>query len=326
MWQGRTSETCATCTRAFGALAIPVQADDIVKARTLRQMPELPEIETIKNELSPRITGEWFTDTIILDQKILAGGSVDELRDGLIGRRIESLARRGKYLILHLSSDTALIMHLRMTGALLLNPSEIDRYARAVFVFGNGCRLVFRDQRRFGLVWLVDDANTVVGRLGPEPLEQDFTPDLLEQRLSRRHIPVKAALLDQRIVAGIGNMYADESLFAARIHPLRRASDLSAAEVRTLYDCICRVLRTAIDCKGASVDTYVLPDGEAGTAHCDFKVAHKGGRPCPVCENTIERVPIQNRGSCFCPTCQPLAQEHHGSDGDGPLPSAGSDA
>ncbi len=272
-------------------------------------MPELPEIETIKNELSPRITGQCFTDAVILDQKILAGGSVDELRDGLIGRCIETLARRGKYLILHLSGDVSLIMHLRMTGALLLNPSEIDSYARAVLVLGNGCRLVFRDQRRFGLIWLVDDAKTVIGRLGPEPLEQDFTPDLLEQKLSRRHIPVKAALLDQRIVAGIGNMYADESLFAAHIHPLRRASELSAEEVCRLYQCICSILRTAIECKGASVDTYVLPDGEAGTAHCEFKVAHRGGKACAVCGGIIERVPIQNRGSYFCPGCQPLCTD-----------------
>ncbi len=306
MWQRKMSETCAARTRVFGALAIPVQADDVVKARTLRQMPELPEIETIKNELSPWIIGQAFTDICIYDAKIVASRSPDQLRRDLVGQIIECLSRRGKYLLFGLSSGRVLIMHLRMTGSLLLDRGQDERYVRAAFCFSSGHRLLFRDSRRFGLVWLVDNADAVVGKLGPEPLAADFSPVDLRAKLSRRSIPVKAALLDQRIVAGIGNMYADESLFAAHVHPLRRASDLSAEEVRTLYDCICRVLRTAIDCKGASVDTYVLPDGEAGTAHCEFKVAHRGGRPCPVCRNTIERVPIQNRGSCFCPTCQPF--------------------
>jgi formamidopyrimidine-DNA glycosylase len=198
-----------------------------------------------------------------------------------------------------------------MTGSLLLNPKEVERYARAVFHLSNGHRFVFRDRRRLGLMWLVDDASAVVGKLGPEPLDKSFTPEILGQRLSRRHIPVKAALLDQCIVAGIGNMYADEALFAARIHPLRKADALSPAEVRTLHNCIRSVLQAAISSKGASVDTYVRPEGELGTAHSDFKVAHKGGESCPVCGSTIERVLVQNRGTYFCPRCQPF--------GSGPL-------
>ena len=269
-------------------------------------MPELPEVETIKNELSPRVVGQSFTQVTITDIKLVCGCSAEEVRRGLIGQRIESLERRGKYLIFHLSNGKALILHLRMTGVLLLNPRGVDRYARAVFRFSNGHRLVFSDRRRLGLIRLVDDANTVVCKLGPEPLDESFTPDILEQRLSRHHIPVKAALLDQCIVAGIGNMYADEALFAARIHPLRKADELSPEEVQTLYHCIRRVLGAAIGSKGASVDTYVRPEGELGTAHFDFKVAHRGGEPCPVCGSAIERVSIQNRGSYFCPECQPL--------------------
>jgi len=197
-------------------------------------------------------------------------------------------------------------MHLRMTGVLLLNPREVDRYARAFFHLSNGHHLVFSDRRRLGLIWLVDDATTIVCKLGPEPLDESFTPDILEQRLSRHHIPVKAALLDQCIIAGIGNMYADEALFAARIHPLRRADNLSPEEVQILYHCIRRVLGAAIDCKGASVDTYIRPEGELGTAHSDFKVAHKIGELCPICGSTIERCVVQNRGSYFCPRCQPF--------------------
>ena len=270
-------------------------------------MPELPEVETIKNELSPWVVGQSFTQVTILDTELVCGGSAEEVRRGLIGQKVESLERRGKYLIFHLSNSKALIIHLRMTGVLLLNPKGVDRYARAGFHFSNGHRLVFSDRRRLGLIRLVDDANTVVCKLGPEPLDESFTPGILGQRLSRHHIPVKAALLDQCIVAGIGNMYADEALFAARIHPLRKTDALSLEEVQTLHNCICRVLGAAIGSKGASVDTYVRPEGELGTAQFDFKVAHKGGEPCPVCGSTIERIPVQNRGTCFCPRCQPSA-------------------
>jgi len=274
-------------------------------------MPELPEVETIKNELSPWVVGQSFTEVTILDAKVVCGGSAEEVRRGLIGQKVESLDRRGKYLIFHLANSRSLIIHLRMTGVLLLNPRGVENYARAGFHLSNGHRLVFSDLRRLGLIWLVDDANTVVGKLGPEPLDESFTPGILGQRLSRHHIPVKAALLDQCIVAGIGNMYADEALFAARIHPLRKADALSPEEVQTLYQSIGRILEAAIGSKGASVDTYVRPEGELGTAHFDFKVAHRGGEPCPVCGSTIERVLVQNRGTCFCPRCQPF--------GSGPL-------
>jgi formamidopyrimidine-DNA glycosylase len=270
-------------------------------------MPELPEVETIKNELSPWVVGQSFTEVTIFDARLVCGSSMGELRRGLIGQKVESLKRRGKYLIFNLSNGSSLIMHLRMTGSLLLNPEQVDRYARAVFHFSNDHLLVFNDRRRLGLIRLVDNADIVAVKLGPEPLDESFTPDILGQRLSRHRIPIKAALIDQCNIAGIGNMYADEALFAARIHPLRRADNLSPEEVQTLYHCIRKVLGTAIGRKGASVDTYVRPEGELGTAHFDFKVAHRGGEPCPVCGSTIERVVVQNRGTCFCPKCQPSA-------------------
>jgi formamidopyrimidine-DNA glycosylase len=269
-------------------------------------MPELPEVETIKNELAPWVVGQSFTKVTIPDARLVCGCAAKEVRRGLVGQKVESLERRGKYLILHLSNGQALIIHLRMTGSLLLNPKGTDRHARAVFHLSNGHRFVFNDRRRLGVLWLVGDAHTVVCKLGPEPLDKSFTAAVLQQRLSRHHIPIKAALLDQHIVAGVGNMYADEVLFAARIHPLRKADDLSPAEVRTLHNNIRKILRAAIGSKGASVDTYVRPEGELGTAHFDFNVAHKGGEPCPICGSPIERVPVQNRGTYFCPRCQPL--------------------
>ena len=269
-------------------------------------MPELPEVETIKNELAPWVEGQSFTKVTVSDAKLVCGCSTKEVQRALSGQKLESLERRGKYLIFHLSNGRSLIIHLRMTGSLLLNPKGVDRYTRAVFHLSNGHCFVFSDRRRLGKIWLADDADTVVCKLGPEPLDKGFTPAILRQRLSRHHIPIKAALLDQSIVAGIGNMYADEALFAARIHPLRKADELSAKQVQTLHNSIRRVLEAAIGSKGASVDTYVRPDGEMGTAHFDFKVAHRGGELCPVCGGTIERCVVQNRGSYFCPRCQPL--------------------
>ena len=267
-------------------------------------MPELPEVETIKNELSPWVIGQRFTQVSISDTKLVQS-SVEEFRCSLLGQRVESLERRGKYLIFRLSGNQSLIIHLRMTGALLLNPGESDYYARAAFKFSNDTRLVFNDRRRLGLMWL-GDARAVDIKLGPEPLDDSFTSTVLEWNLSGHHIPVKAALIDQSIIAGIGNMYADEALFAAHIHPLRSSDSLSVEEIQTLYRCIREVLWAAIDNKGASVDTYIRPNGQLGTAHFVFKVAHKRSEPCPICGTPIERISVRNRGSYFCPECQPL--------------------
>ena len=269
-------------------------------------MPELPEVETIKNELSPWVTGQSFTQVSIFDADLVPETPIEEFCHKLIGQEIQNLERRGKYLIFNLTSSQTLVMHLRMTGALLLNPKKIDRRARAVFLLSNGVQLVFIDQRRLGVMWLVENADAVVGKLGPEPLDERFTPGILAQRLSRHHIPVKAALLDQSVIAGIGNMYADEALFAARIHPLRKSDVLSAQEIQSLYCSIREILWSAISNKGASVDTYVRPEGQLGAAQFDFKVAHKYGEPCPVCGTPIQRILVRNRGTYFCPKCQPL--------------------
>ena len=273
-------------------------------------MPELPEVETIKNELSPWVVGQSFITVTISDVKVVCGCSAKEVRRRLAGQKVESLGRRGKYLIFHLSNRNALIIHLRMTGSLLLDPEKDGRYVRAAFSLSNGHRFIFSDRRRLGKMWLVDDADAVVCKLGPEPLDKRFTPNILRQRLSRHHIPIKSALLDQCIVAGIGNMYADEALFAARIHPLRKTDKLSANQVQALHNSIRQILQAAIGNKGASVDTYVRPEGELGTAHFDFKVAHRGGELCPVCGGTIERIVVQNRGTYFCPRCQPLRRNN----------------
>jgi formamidopyrimidine-DNA glycosylase len=269
-------------------------------------LPELPEVETIKRELSPHISGRRFTDVTICDTKLIKKPAAAEFRRRLKGLSISSLERRGKYLIFRLSNGHTLVIHLKMTGSLLLNPEQTDRYARVIFKLDDGSRLVFTDRRRLGAIWLVPTEEAVIRKMGPEPLEASFTADALAEYLRRRQAPIKAVLLDQGFVAGIGNMYADEALFAARIHPLRKANSLSSTEIRSLHRAIIDVLQSAITSKGASIDTYIRPDGRLGTAHDNFRVAHRGGQPCPVCGTTIERLAIRNRGSYFCPNCQKI--------------------
>ena len=267
-------------------------------------MPELPEVETIKNELSPHIVGRQFTRVTVCDAKTVRQPSVKEFRRKLVGQRINGLERRGKYLIFRLSSGEALIIHLKMAGALLLNPKQTDRHTRVIFHFDNCSQLIFTDRRRLGAVWLLKNEQAVTGKLGPEPLTPEFTAETLAKRLQSHQAPIKAVLLDQAFIAGIGNMYADEALFTARIHPLRKANSLSPQEIENLRKAIVDVLCSAIDSKGASVDTYKRPDGQLGTAHFNFHVAHRGGRPCPICGTAIQRLAIRNRGSYFCPNCQ----------------------
>ncbi len=271
-------------------------------------MPELPEVETIKNELLPHIVGRRVTSVTLFWEGLVRQPSVKEFYSRLIGQRLTGLTRRGKYLIFSLSSGEVLIIHLRMTGSLLLKPAsaEVGKFIRAILHLDKETGLHFRDPRKFGVMWLVEDASIIVNKLGPEPLEAGFTPQVLAQRLANRTAPIKALLCDQPCIAGIGNMYADEALFAAGIHPLRLGGSLASEEVEHLHQAIQRVLWSAIGNKGASVDSYFRPDGALGTAHFQFQVAHRlGGKLCPLCGTPIERIVVRNRGTYFCPKCQP---------------------
>ena len=269
-------------------------------------MPELPEVETIRRDLSPHLVGKSFVGLTLNWPKTVQIPSIEAFKRELIGQTIRELGRRGKYLILRLKSGDFLILHLRMSGSLLIESGcEADPYTRTVFHFDDGSRLCFRDPRKLGVMWLVKDESEVVGKLGPEPLDSSFTFDVFRKRVGRRSAPIKAVLCDQGIVAGVGNMYADEALFAAGIHPLRPANRLSKGEIERLYTAIRQTLERAIDCCGASVSDYQRPGGQPGTAQSVFKVAHCGGEPCPSCGTSIERIPIRQRGSYFCPRCQP---------------------
>ena len=203
-------------------------------------MPELPEVETIKNELLPHLIGHRITGVSLFWNGIVRQPSVEEFCLRLIGQGITGVARRGKYLILSLTSNDVLVIHLKMTGSLLLKPAsaEPDKFIRAILYLDKESGLYFRDPRKLGAMWLVEDKNTIVGKLGPEPLEADFTPRLLARRLNNRTAPIKALLCDQSFIAGIGNMYADEALFAARIHPKRSGKNLSEDEIEHLHHAI----------------------------------------------------------------------------------------
>ena len=270
-------------------------------------MPELPEVETVKNELIPHVIGRKLTGITLLWDGIVKQPSVADFRSRLIRQEITGLVRHGKYLIIGLTSDDLLVIHLKMSGSLLLSrdSSEPPKYTRAIIHLDKGTNIFFRDPRKFGAMWLVKDSSSVTKKLGPEPLEAEFTPQVLAQRLKNRKAPIKALLCDQSVIAGIGNMYADEALFAAGIHPLRPGGSLSQNEIERLHHAIQQILRAAIGNKGASIVNYYRPSGEPGTAHFEFKVAHGRGKTCPNCMGPIQRIPVRNRGTYFCPKCQP---------------------
>ena len=277
-------------------------------------MPELPEVETIVNDLRPSLKDRSFTDITILWPRMVLQPSAEELRRRLPGQVIKDIGRRGKYLIFRLASGEALIMHLRMTGSLLLKRKGDKHpvsspYITAIFRLDNGTELVFTDRRKLGTVSLVKDESELNEKLGPEPLDPDFTPQVLAKRLSSRKAPIKAVLCDQEVLAGIGNMYADEALFFARIHPLREANSLSHEEIKSLHKAIRQVLMRAISNGGASISDYRRPTGEKGTQQYDFYAAHRGGQTCKVCATPIERITVRNRGTYFCPKCQGKAAE-----------------
>ncbi len=224
-------------------------------------MPELPEVETIKTELAPHVIGRSIKGVTLLWEGIVRQPSVEEFRSRITGQKIAGLARRGKYLLVSLSQGDLLIIHLKMSGSLLVgrDSQEPPRFTRAIIHLDGGTSIFFRDPRKFGLMRLVKDKASVVGKLGPEPLEPEFTPGLLQKLLAKRQAPIKALLCDQNFIAGIGNMYADEALFAAKIHPLRTGASLSREETKRLHRAIRQVLRAGIGHKGASVENYLSP-------------------------------------------------------------------
>ncbi len=269
-------------------------------------MPELPEVETIKCELSPSVTGKTIKDIEPFSDRIVKKPSREEFLTRVIGKKIIELTRRGKYLIFELNSGEFLIMHLKMSGSLFFSQdkNDIPKYTKAVIKLNDGDYIFFRDPRSFGRMWLTKELEEIEGILGPEPFTPRFTLEEVERRLSKKSAPIKAVLLDQAVFAGIGNMYADEILYASKINPTRPAASLTHKEIERLYNNILDILAQAILSKGASVQNYFRPGGEKGRAHFAFKVAHGlGGKTCS-CGGPIVRIVVRGRGTYYCPKCQ----------------------
>ena len=273
-------------------------------------MPELPEVETIRRQLEPEVCGREIDELEVLDPRWTRPLAPEEVAAPVRGRRIEALDRRGKYLLLRLDGDDTLVMHLRMTGNLLLaEQGQPDQpYLRARIRLGDGRELRFTDARRFGEAFLLRGAEALDerfrGRLGVEPLSEDFTTAELARTASGSRAPLKSFLLDQARLAGVGNIYADEALFRARLHPLSPAGSMRDEHVLALRDGVVGALEAGLEGGGASIDDYRDARGERGTMQDEFLVHRREGKPCPRCGETIRRIIVGGRSTYYCPGCQ----------------------
>jgi formamidopyrimidine-DNA glycosylase len=266
-----------------------------------RTMPELPEVETIVRGLRQPLVGRTFTGVTVLWPNSIKT-PITELQQRLPGQRIEAITRRAKYLQFHLSGGDTLFIHLKMSGELLVEPVSEPRHphVRTFFGLDNAHELRFKDTRKFGRVYLVADPGQVVGKLGPEPLVGDFTVADFKGLFQRKKGRLKALLLNQEFIAGVGNIYADESCFLAGIDPRRQADTLTVGELEKLYYAIRQVLNEGITHKGASFDSVY----RGGEFQDHFQVYGRTGDPCLTCGTPIVRAVLGGRSTHFCPNCQ----------------------
>jgi formamidopyrimidine-DNA glycosylase len=266
-------------------------------------VPELPEVETVRRRLEPVLTDRTLRGVTIIDGRLTRPYDPVHVAAELQGERVSQVDRRGKYLILRFASGRALLVHLRMTGS--FHVDEEPSHERAVLVLDDGTRVSYRDVRRFG-TWLLLEPDEVEpyldAKVGEEPLDALFTVALLGERIGRRKAPIKAALLDQRTLAGLGNIYTDEALWWARIHPLRPAESLERADVRHLHRAIRRALERGLERQGADLGDGVY---RGGRMQNEFKVYGRAGEPCDRCGTPIAKTRAGGRGTWFCPVCQP---------------------
>jgi formamidopyrimidine-DNA glycosylase len=287
-------------------------------------VPELPEVEIVCRQLEPELVGRTIDRLEVLDQRWSRPVAPVELGDAVSGRRIEGLGRRGKYLLLELDRRQTLVMHLRMSGNLVLREadqkldpslgrrlyegerSSSERHLRARFCLQDGGEIWFTDPRRFGEAFLIDDAELPerFSRLGVEPLSDAFTPELLGVIAAGRTAPLKSFLLDQTRVAGVGNIYADEALFRARLHPLSPAGSMRPEHLLALRDGIVAALEAGIRGGGASIEDYRDGRGQKGTMQDEFLVHTREGEACSTCGRQIARIVVSGRSTYYCPNCQ----------------------
>jgi formamidopyrimidine-DNA glycosylase len=288
-------------------------------------MPELPEVETVARQLEPELEGRRIESLEVLDPRWSRPVAPETLEKQVTGSTIEALGRRGKYLLLGLDGGRTLVMHLRMTGNLVLVEGEemLDpsvgrrlyegerstsaRHLRARFVLDDGREVWFTDPRRFGQAFLIDDADLdgrFAGRVGIEPLSEEFTAEALGEMAAGRTAPLKSFLLDQKGVAGVGNIYADEALYRARLHPLSPAGSMKPEHLEVLREGIVAALEAGIDAGGSSIDDYRDGRGEKGRMQERFLVHTREGEPCPSCGGPIARIVVSGRSTYLCPRCQ----------------------
>jgi formamidopyrimidine-DNA glycosylase len=281
-------------------------------------MPELPEVETVVRGLRAPLVGRTIQSVWYDWAKVIRTPSPEQFTARIVGQTIRAINRRAKYILCELDHDI-LAIHLKMTGRLYVapTPSEngasseaaepfpLDRWVHLRLGLDNGESLCFSDARRFGRSYLITDMNEIAPNLGPEPLTDDFTVDVLRGRLAGRHKQIKALLLDQSFIAGVGNIYADESLHRAGIHPLRTADSLTDAEITRLHGTIRHTLNLGIEHEGASISWYRKPDGERGESQEYFLAYGRENQPCRTCGGPIVKIRVAQRGTHFCPNCQP---------------------
>ncbi len=274
-------------------------------------MPELPEVETYVRELAPELTGRTITAARVFWARTIAAPLAEEFPARIAGLHFTGFNRRGKYMLLEMSDGSTLIVHLRMTGKLLILPGDTapNVHTHVLMTLDDGRALHYNDPRKFGRIWLVPDQTTVLAKLGPEPLGDEFRVEEFAARLAGRTAAIKALLLDQNIVAGVGNIYADESLFRARIQPARAGGSLRGEEIVRLHTAIREVLQAGITRRGSTLggsnlQNYLRPGGMPGDFQNEFYVFRRTGEPCLVCGTPIERIVIAQRSTHFCPHCQ----------------------
>ena len=272
-------------------------------------MPELPEVETIRRQLAPRLEGRVLSDVRILDYRWTLPGPPGPVEAGLRERRVERLGRRGKYFDWVLDGDGHLLVHLRMTGTLLYDAPEPPLHTRVRFELDDGHELLFVDPRRFGTGHLLEGTAArdayLSARLGVEPFEPEFTAEVLRDRARGRRIAVKSFLLDQRHVAGVGNIYADEALHRAGIHPLRPAGALTLSQLERLRETVVAALSAGLEAGGATIDDYRDVDGARGGFQDEFLVHLRAGLPCTTCGTPVRKLVVGGRGTYVCERCQP---------------------
>jgi formamidopyrimidine-DNA glycosylase len=277
-------------------------------------MPELPEVETIARKLRPHLLGKIIEDAQLRWPRTLAFPSPRKFRELIRGQEIQEVTRRAKYFILRLS-DRALLIHLRMSGDLLIKESTIkpEKHDRLILRLvpapgttqmaiekRNLSNLVFNDTRKFGRVWLTENPEEMLAKLGPEPFSRNFTPEWLHRALHGKHRQLKPLLLDQTFLAGLGNIYSDEALNLAKLNPLAASDSITAKQAEALHEAIRRVLKEGIRRNGASID-WVYRGGEFQNY---FRVYDREGKPCPLCGTKIQRIVVGQRSTHYCPNCQ----------------------